>query len=159
MPAASARRSRSLGRSVVRAAFVLGVTVSAGCGEDIPTTLGDVATSVEWGFENDNIKFTVTPWPLDTAFAFLCLEKPGSEFTGTTPVPAVDAGCAQTHVAIAGDRLIATYVDSELNPALGQAFGGHRGPWYLAVAGARGPLSTAVVLNVLRREPTGPGSS
>jgi hypothetical protein len=86
---------------------------------------------------------TVTPWPLDTTVAFLCVGRPGTEFTADQPVPAAVAQCVALDVSTAGDRLVASLGTDKMAGVFRVAR-----PAYLAIAGSRGPISTATVLMV-----------
>ena len=83
--------------------------------------------------------------------SFLCVDKPGKEFTVAHPVPAA-AQCVPVDVSTSNDRLTASLGTERL-----AAFRVTR-PAYLAVAGARGPISAATVLTVVLLAPSaGPG--
>jgi hypothetical protein len=108
-----------------------------------------VATSIQESVQGETRTYTVSPWPLDASTAFLCVRKPGPEFTVANPRPAAAAGCAPLHTTVSGDQLVAVFPPPDLDPIVGAEFERSRPPWYLAVAGSRGPFSAAVVLTVI----------
>lgn len=133
-------------KSLLIAGAVLGL---AGC---VPTglpTAPQLATSVRAAFDGEAMVFTVSPWPLDNTVAFLCLRRPGAEFTGENPHPRPAAGCVPIEASSNADTLTARFDSRALDPAAGRQFGASRPPWYLAVSGRRGPLSAATVLTVI----------
>lgn len=104
--------------------------------------------------------FTVSPWPLDASVAFLCLRKPGDEFTVDAPRPGAAAGCVSLDVSAAEGRLLATFSADSLQPPLAGEFGRSGPPWFLAVAGQRPPFAAATVLTVIDSPiPSDPGPS
>jgi hypothetical protein len=144
---------RPLGRALAATALL----ALAGCGSVVPTvpavpSLPPIGTTVSASVANGKVLFIVTPWPLDSTAAFLCVDKPGAEFTVDHPVPAAVAQCVSLDVSTAGDRLTASLGTDRM--------GGFRAarPVYLAVAGSRGPISTATVLTVSLLPPS-PGPS
>ena len=133
-------------RSLLIAGAVLGV---AGC---LPTglpTVPPLGTSVQAGFDGQAMVFTVSPWPLDDTVAFLCLRRPGAEFTGDNPHPGPAAGCVPIEASSNADALTARFDSRAIDPAAARQFAASRPPWYLAVSGRRGPLSAASVLTVI----------
>lgn len=103
--------------------------------------------------------FTVAPWPIDETVAFLCRARPGPEFTPDAPVPVDAAGCLPLEVSTASDTLVATFDAESLDPAIADELARAGPPWFLAVAGSRGPFSTATVLEVINSplfSPPGP---
>jgi hypothetical protein len=132
-------------------AAVLGGLLFAGCGSVVaPTlpTLPPIATSVSTSVGGGKVSMTVTPWPLDATVAFLCVDKPGNEFTVDHPVPAAVAQCVPADVSTGGDRLVASLATDRM--------GGFRParPMYLAVAGSRGPIAISTVLTVVLLPPS-----
>lgn len=132
-------------------AVILGGLVLAGCDSIVaPTlpTLPPIATSVSASVSGGRINITVTPWPLDATVAFLCVDKPGKEFSVDHPVPAAVAQCIPLDVSATGDRLVASVGHDKLAGFLLTR------PAYLAVAGSRGPISTSTVLTILLLAPS-----
>ena len=107
-----------------------------------------IATSVEVSSAGRHTGLVVTPWPLDASVAFLCVDKPGDEFTVVTPVPRPAAHCIQLDAVSVEDRLMLTFSNDALEPANGGQFRLAK-PAYLAVAGSRGPISIATVVTVV----------
>jgi hypothetical protein len=133
---------------------------AAGCGQLPGVTVPVIATSVEQGFDGGAATFTVAPWPLDQTAAFLCLRKPGDEFTVQDPRPAAAAGCTPLEVATSGNRLTARMALEDVEPGLAAEFAGSTAPWYLAIAGSRGGVSAATVLTIVASPiPSDPGPS
>jgi hypothetical protein len=134
-------------RRIARRA-VLGTLVLAGCGSVVPPTMPTFATRVETTAQGRNVAFTVTPWPLDSTVAFLCVDKPGAEFTFDHPVPAASARCVPLDAKTNDDRLVATFNRAALTP---DQVGQFRlmAPAYLAVAGKRAPFSGSTILTVV----------
>ncbi len=119
-----------------------------------------IATSAQAAFQGRDMTFTVAPWPLDGSVAFLCLRKPGGEFSAQNPRPAPDAGCVPLDVESSGDRLTATFAAATLSPALAGEFGRSAPPWFLALAGERAPFAASTVLTVIDSPiPSDPGPS
>jgi hypothetical protein len=126
---------------------IAGSLIVAGCGTVQPPSPPAIGTSVEVSSAGGNTGFVVTPWPLDATTAFLCVNKPGAEFTVESPVPAATARCVPLSVSVADDRLSATFDRRSLTPDQAGRFRLER-PAYLAVAGSRGALSAATILTV-----------
>ncbi len=91
--------------------------------------------------------FTLSPWEYDTGTAFLCLRDPSPAFTDTRQVPPA-AGCAPLEATVANDRLSAIFDIRDVPPDLLPGFQASSAPWYLAVAGARGATSQALVTTI-----------
>ena len=132
-----------------RIGLTAAVLLLAGCNTNVEPTAPVFATSVNAAFHGNNMVFTVTPWPLDNTKAFLCSEKPGSEFTPSDPRPAAAAGCVQLETSTSDNILSATFSSESLSPAIVGGLARSGPPWYLAVAGGRGPFSGATVLTVV----------
>ena len=94
--------------------------------------------------------FSVTPWPLDDAVAYLCLRKPVRFDVNDPRLRAAD-GCAalEADTNLSGNQLRATFSADELDGELAERFGQSRPPWFLAVYGARRPFALATVLTVI----------
>jgi hypothetical protein len=140
---------------MLRLAGILGATCAAllvaGCGLIGPSASAGIpsfATAVETSFVGGQLALIVTPWPLDKSVAFLCVDKPGGEFTVAHPVPAASAQCVSMDVSTADDRLTASLgADQQSGIRVTR-------PVFLAVAGSRGPLSAATVVTVVLLAPS-----
>jgi hypothetical protein len=142
---------RGVGRVAIGAGAL--ALALAACNAAVPTvptvpTLPPIATSVGTSIGDGTLTLTVTPWPLDSTVAFLCVDKPGKEFTVDHPVPAAVAQCVPLDVSTSGDRLMASLGTDRM---AGFRFAR---PVYLAVAGSRGPISTSTVLTVALLSPS-----
>jgi hypothetical protein len=124
-----------------------GILAVAGCGSSVVSSMPQVASSVAESVEGTARIYTITPWPLETTAAFLCQERPGAEFTADSPVPAERAGCVSLDITFAHDTLRATFDSARLGPEISAAFD-VPGPWFLAVAGERGPFSAVTVIEL-----------
>lgn len=131
----------------LRLAAVASLLALSAC-SPLEPTLPTVATSVNASFQGRNMTFTVTPWPLDSSTAFLCLRKPGSEFTFDRPRPAAAAACVPLASTFASDTLTLQLPAEALDPAVVGELARSGPPWYLAMSGTRGNFSTAVVVPV-----------
>lgn len=134
-----------------------------GCGQSVVptvTALPNVATSVTSRIDGRVTLFTISPWPLDGTVAFVCRRAPGAEFTADSPNPAAGAGCLRAGVVdLRADSLQVRFDSSRLDAATAEAFG-RSGPWHLALAGSRGPLSVATSLTIIDSPiPSDPGPS
>jgi hypothetical protein len=144
---------RPLGRILATAAVAVVLAVLAGCGTVVPPSAPPLAPAVAISSHGQNFAITVAPWPLDETVAFLCIDRPGPEFTVEHPVPAATAGCVPLDVSTTDDRLTATFNARSLSVATAGKFRLGR-PASLAVAGSRGPISLATVLPVVFDAPS-----
>ena len=127
----------------------MAVPLVAGCSLLSPPRIPDVSPTLTSATDGRGATFTLEPWPLDNTVAFLCLAEPGDEFTVAHPAPAPAAQCAPLDVEAWGEDLVTARFDvGDLAPALKPAFERSTSPWFLAVAGARGPLSSSMVLTI-----------
>jgi hypothetical protein len=143
---------------LVAIALVLGA-----CGQVVvptATAMPDIATSVTSRIDGRSKIFTVANWPLDGTVAFLCRRAPGAEFTPDSPHPAESAGCLPVDVLdTSADSLQVRFDPSRLDATTAQSFV-RSGPWQLALAGRRGPLSAAISLTIIDSPiPSDPGPS
>jgi hypothetical protein len=104
---------------------------------------------VQAAFDGQAMVFTVSPWPLDNTVAFLCLRRPGAEFTADNPHPGPGAGCVPIEASSNAGALKARFDSRALDPAAARQFGASRPPWFLALSGRRGPLAASTVLTVI----------
>lgn len=125
------------------------VLAAAACNTTVVPTTPTIATSANAAFHGNNMVFTVSPWPLDKTVAFLCSNKPGDEFTVDSPKPAAAAGCVPLEATTNDDVLSATFSSEALDPAVVGDLARSGPPWFLAVAGSRGPFGAATVLTVV----------
>jgi hypothetical protein len=128
--------------------WAAGVLAIAGCAPGGPT-LPALANNAEAAFDGEAMVLTVSPWPLDNTIAFLCLRRPGAEFTIENPRPAQAAGCVPIETSSNGGNLKARFDSRTINPAVAQQFAASRGPWFLALSGRRDALWAATVLTVI----------
>jgi ABC-type glycerol-3-phosphate transport system substrate-binding protein len=136
---------RSSATLVLGGAVLLG---AAACSGATPNA-NDIAKLVEIGHSGTTITATVSPWPLDKSTAFMCAKNPGTSFSVSSPVPPQAAQCVRLDTTAANDRLTAAFDPTKLDGASAAAFAASD-PWYLAVAGSRGPLSVANVLTIVK---------
>ena len=132
-----------------RLALLAAALLVAACGTTVVPTMPTIATSVSAAFEGRNMVFTVRPWPLDGTVAFLCSRQPGAEFTVEHPTPDDSAGCAPLEATTSGDTLNARFAAESLQPDVVWELARSGPPWFLAIAGARGPFSASTVLIVV----------
>jgi hypothetical protein len=145
---------RPIGRALCAAAAAAAAAIAfASCGPVVPPSAPTLAPAVAISSQGQNFAITVAPWPLDATVAFLCIDRPGPEFTVEHPVPAVTAGCVPLDVSTTDDRLTATFNARSLSVASAGKFRLGR-PASLAVAGSRGPVSLATVLPVVLYVPS-----
>jgi hypothetical protein len=136
-------------------AAVASLVAVAAC-SPVEPTLPTVATSVSASGQGRNMTFTVSPWPLDSSTAFLCLNEPGPEFTIERPIPGEAAGCVPLESSIAGETLTLRLPADSLDPDVVGELARSGPPWYLAMSGTRGFFSTAVVVPVVDSPVPGP---
>jgi hypothetical protein len=133
----------------VRLGLIGAVLMLAACDTSIAPTTPTFATSVSAAFQGNNMVFSVSPWPFDATVAFLCRKQPGSEFTGDSPKPAAAAGCVPLEATTTNDVLSARFSAESLDPDVAGELARSGPPWYLAVAGGRGPFKASTVLTVV----------
>ncbi len=110
--------------------------LASGCGllphppEDAPT----LTTT----FDPRGATFTLDPWHDLDSVAFLCLHRPGAEFTTSHPLPAVGAQCQPIASTMGGSTFTARFDVDVLQPGLRDAFLSSGPPWFLAVTGHPG---------------------
>jgi len=132
----------------LEASVAVAALVAAGCSLMPAPSVPDVSPTLSQASDQRGTTFGLQPWPLDDSAAFLCLAEPGDEFTVAHPVPAPAAECTPLVVDQLGDHLAARFDVSDIPPPLQQAFARSSSPWFLAVAGSRGPLSSSMVLTI-----------
>ena len=130
-------------------AAALGV-ILVGCGVSLPKS-NDIANSIEFERQGASSVATISPWPLDRSVAFFCLRDPGDAFSVENPSPPAAAGCSAVNATTSGDRLIAKFDPTSLDPATAAAFAGQQ-KWFIAVAGSRGPVALATSFAVMNPE-------
>jgi hypothetical protein len=118
------------------------------------------ATSVEQSGSGLNTTISVTPWPFEQSVAYLCARTPGNAFKGPADVPPAAAGCIPLDAVVADDRLDLHVSPAGVTRELLFEIARTPAPWYLAVAGSRGPVSAGTVVT-LHAPPAldGPGPS
>ena len=139
-------------------AAVFATVVVGGCGTLFVSDPASIASSVTEAPTGSGLTWTITPWPLDEAAAWLCVDEPQSFGTDTRSLD--PASCAPLDVETRPDGLHVTF-DARTAPAAVTArLTTTTPPWFLAVSGRKGLSGFAMTKQVVDSPfPSDPGPS